>query len=667
MKLIEGKKTGLNILSKNVRKTPSRLWSVGKSTSRHLNTLNTKEDIEQDNKKKQRKNKLDPTRFMTPSEIKKWNKLPERKKEQLLRKERLAEERKMNVSYYGGRRYDNNEKSRFPSSNWNRTRDINLQGRTEIAKSGSISIQEGTVSAKTEGMSRQKRVSVVKSGSLGQSECTVNVKSGSTKYNSAKKYPIKNGSKGGITTGSQINAAKSGVKVAASTGATAATATSAVATGGVTLAAAAGKKTAEKFRKKINEDFQKQAESIRQTELDKSRKEQAQQTEDKQYSFSTSNVFGSKTFEKVIKSITAAAVSILGAIMSLLSYVFMIVAVLVIIFIIILTLFSKTGGTGRQRMVEAALAEYAVADQNIGGVKYKNWYGLDADWCGMFVSYCANECGFISEGIIPKSASVSENMKWYQAREEFETKESGYIPMPGDIIFFTNGKSHMGIVIEYDEDSDHVVVVEGNSGSSDTTPYHKGSRVKKASYARTAAAISGYGTPAYPDQVSDLIGESNAEKIYRALVEQGYSEQAAAAVVGNLYREAGIDASGDINIHAENPSGSSIGIAQWTGGRKKAFLSFADAEGEPWPDTSLRVQLNYLLYELSSNQWMWSSISKEYGDECNMSLAEFKTLTDTEFATRVFCAMFERCHLSNAGLPYRIQKAQETYQKFSGT
>ena len=83
MKLIKGKSTGVTALKNTVRKTPMKLWSAGKRTSRNLNALNPKEDIEQEEKKKKRRGKrTDITRFMTPSELRKWEKLPERKKEQ---------------------------------------------------------------------------------------------------------------------------------------------------------------------------------------------------------------------------------------------------------------------------------------------------------------------------------------------------------------------------------------------------------------------------------------------------------------------------------------------------------------------------------------------------------------------------------------------------------
>lgn len=52
MKLIKGKSTGVTALKNTVRKTPMKLWSAGKRTSRNLNALNPKEDIEQEEKKK---------------------------------------------------------------------------------------------------------------------------------------------------------------------------------------------------------------------------------------------------------------------------------------------------------------------------------------------------------------------------------------------------------------------------------------------------------------------------------------------------------------------------------------------------------------------------------------------------------------------------------------
>lgn len=666
MKLIKGKSTGVNALKNTVRKTPMKLWSAGKRTSRNLNALNPKEDIEQEEKKKKRRGKgTDITRFMTPSEIRKWEKLPERKKEQILRKARLTEEERANPAIFKESYGSTGFRAAYSRS---ASRNGQRYGGTS-AGSGSAGYAGGEKNAgkhlstvnRSNGVTRINKAGVNEENAVGNTE----------KFATVSAKASRSGGKAAETVG---KTASSAGKTAASAGKTATsaavTAGSAAATAGTSLAAdaakSASKKIAKKFREKLQMEAAQKAESIRLTEENQKKREadlRDELSKEKGDSGTDSNGL-SAAVRKVIAALVAIISAFMSAIAAILFYVLLIVFFFVMIIVILVSFFSKTGGTGRQSMVEAALAEYAESDQNIGGVKYKNWYGLDDNWCGMFVAYCADQCGYISSGIIVKSASVSESKAWYEARDEFQTKESGYIPMPGDIIYFTNGMSHMGIVIEYDESTDHVIVIDGNSGPSSTEIYHKGSRVCRHEYARTMAAISGYATPAYPDQVSDLEGGTNAEKIFNGLVAQGYSEAAASAVVGNLYREAGVDAAGDIKLHSENADGSSIGIAQWTGGRKEAFLAFAEAAGEPWPDTGLEVQLNYMLMELSSNQWMWTSIGSEYGEQCAMSLAEFKGLDDPEFATRVFCAMYERCHIQNAALPYRTRKALETYNAF---
>ena len=666
MKLIKGKSTGVTALKNTVQKTPMKLWSAGKRTSRNLNALNPKEDIEQEEKKKKRRGKgTDITRFMTPSEIRKWEKLPERKKEQILRKARLTEEERANPAIFK----ENYGSTGFRAA-YSRSASRNGQryGGTS-AGSGSAGYAGGEKNAgkhlstvnRSNGVTRINKAGVNEENAVGNTE----------KFATVSAKASRSGGKAAETVGKTASSAGKTAAAAGKTATSAAvTAGSAAATAGTSLAAdaakSASKKIAKKFREKLQMEAAQKAESIRLTEENQKKREadlRDELSKEKGDSGTDSNGL-SAAVRKVIAALVAIISAFMSAIAAILFYVLLIVFFFVMIIVILVSFFSKTGGTGRQSMVEAALAEYAESDQNIGGVKYKNWYGLDDNWCGMFVAYCADQCGYISSGIIVKSASVSESKAWYEARDEFQTKESGYIPMPGDIIYFTNGMSHMGIVIEYDESTDHVIVIDGNSGPSSTEIYHKGSRVCRHEYARTMAAISGYATPAYPDQVSDLEGGTNAEKIFNGLVAQGYSEAAASAVVGNLYREAGVDAAGDIKLHSENADGSSIGIAQWTGGRKEAFLAFAEAAGEPWPDTGLEVQLNYMLMELSSNQWMWTSIGSEYGEQCAMSLAEFKGLDDPEFATRVFCAMYERCHIQNAALPYRTRKALETYNAF---
>lgn len=123
------------------------------------------------------------------------------------------------------------------------------------------------------------------------------------------------------------------------------------------------------------------------------------------------------------------------------------------------------------KIVTAAKTELTVTEDNIGGVKYKEWYGINDNWCAMFVSYCANECEFIEEDIMPKSASVMNMSKWYKERGQWRAAEE-YTPKAGDIIFFQNGMSHVGIVISYDAINKVITTIEGNTGEADTTLEH---------------------------------------------------------------------------------------------------------------------------------------------------------------------------------------------------
>lgn len=172
---------------------------------------------------------------------------------------------------------------------------------------------------------------------------------------------------------------------------------------------------------------------------------------------------------------------------------------------------GDNNGTVCTQIVEAAQNELNDADKTVGGYRYKNWYGMDANWCAMFVSYCADKCGFIEKGIMPKTASVAASKQWYINNNLYHDAASGYVPKAGDIIIFGNGMSHTGIVTGYNPETKKLTTIEGNSGRSSTTPYHKGSHVKEHTYSITYSKIAGYGTPQYPqdDTAADAAEQEN--------------------------------------------------------------------------------------------------------------------------------------------------------------
>ena len=129
---------------------------------------------------------------------------------------------------------------------------------------------------------------------------------------------------------------------------------------------------------------------------------------------------------------------------------------------------------------------------NVGGQPYWSWYGFSSrvEWCATFVSWCANECGYIDAGIIPKFASCeSEGVSWFKACGLWQDR--GYTPKPGDIIFFDWADKHDGIAdhvgIVKCVENGRVYTIEGNSGDS----------CKERDYDLNSNEIRGYGTPMY--------------------------------------------------------------------------------------------------------------------------------------------------------------------------
>ena len=82
---------------------------------------------------------------------------------------------------------------------------------------------------------------------------------------------------------------------------------------------------------------------------------------------------------------------------------------------------------GSNDIVQVALAQVG----NVGGQPYWSWYGFEArvEWCACFVSWCANECGYIEAGIIPKFAGCeNEGVAWFKTCGLW--KDGGYSPKP---------------------------------------------------------------------------------------------------------------------------------------------------------------------------------------------------------------------------------------------
>lgn len=143
---------------------------------------------------------------------------------------------------------------------------------------------------------------------------------------------------------------------------------------------------------------------------------------------------------------------------------------------------------GGEDIVSVALSQLG----NKGGEPYWRWYGFSSrvEWCCCFVSWCANECGYIDTGVIPKYAGTSTGVNWFKERGQW--LDGSAEPSPGMIIFYDWAKNgldgqadHTAIV--WKVENGYVYTIEGNWDDQCQTSCRPIGEYQ----------ILGYGVPAY--------------------------------------------------------------------------------------------------------------------------------------------------------------------------
>ena len=136
-------------------------------------------------------------------------------------------------------------------------------------------------------------------------------------------------------------------------------------------------------------------------------------------------------------------------------------------------------------IVDVALTQIG----NVGGEPYWIWYGFTSrvEWCACFVSWCADQCGYLDSGAFPKFSGCVFGMQWFQQRGLW--LDGSAEPMPGMLIFFDwatqdGVPDHVGIVERVENNV--VYTVEGNSRDM----------CRQNQYSLGSSVILGYGAPA---------------------------------------------------------------------------------------------------------------------------------------------------------------------------
>lgn len=167
---------------------------------------------------------------------------------------------------------------------------------------------------------------------------------------------------------------------------------------------------------------------------------------------------------------------------------------------------------------------------------------------------------------------------------------------------------------------------------------------------------------------ANLSGSDTAEKVWNYFRGLGYSEEATAAIMGNMQGESGMNPA---SIQG-NGKGPAAGIVQWEdynkkSSRWKAMSDYAAKKGKDWTD--LGSQLEYIQKELTSkdlrDRFLGSSTGPlEHAGAKPIEYEAWKTSTDVDMATRQFEAAFER-----AGKPHmdkRISYAKGFLELYAG-
>ena len=277
---------------------------------------------------------------------------------------------------------------------------------------------------------------------------------------------------------------------------------------------------------------------------------------------------------------------------------------------------------------------------NVGGKPYWSWYGFSSrvEWCCCFVSWCANECGYIDSGTIPKYSVVDTGVDWFKNKEQWI--EGSEEPAPGMIIFFDwaddgldGSGDHTGIVEKVENGI--VYTIEGNSGD----------KVCENQYSIGNKEILGYGY--YSGNNTVATGDA-AQQVWTYLKSYGYSDSVAAGIIGNMMRECGGDTLNlDWNIVGHYNGDEFYGLCQWC-------LKYTPSG---FKGSTIKEQCEYLQKTIKSE-------FANYGGNYNgITYSQFLK-SDTRTAAIAFERVYERCGDYANEDTRRANNAEKAYNKF---
>ena len=359
--------------------------------------------------------------------------------------------------------------------------------------------------------------------------------------------------------------------------------TAAVSTGAGLAALGREKKTAENFKEMLQ-----QKNTAIESQRIKTQTKLSQLIEENKTGAGSPGVAAAAMLASVVVTVMYFAVQIAVTIFFVLLLLLIPIIVIVSFLGIIITLLSGfaaavdntdyASGSGAS-IVAVAVQEIGYHEGAGNHTKYGVYTGTDGmSWCHAFVSWCANECGFIESNIIPKTAACETGRQWFIHKQQYQ-KAGSYTPQAGDIIYFDKGgvgESHHVGIVEYVENG-IVHTIEGN----------KNNQVMRGHYELTYKGIMGYGTPDYPDEglTSSTASEilSKAQELGKMMVDEKW--------VYSNYDLKGSLAAAEQSAKRTNCAHGVCLVLQEIGLLKKGQIFFGNKSGELSCNGTVRKQI----------------------------------------------------------------------------
>ena len=203
------------------------------------------------------------------------------------------------------------------------------------------------------------------------------------------------------------------------------TADTAAASTGAGLAALVAKKTAENFKEMLQ-----QKNTAVESQRIKTQTKLSQLIEENKTGAGSTSVAAAAMLASVVVTVMYFAVQIAVTIFFVLLILLIPIIVIVSFLGIIITLLSGfaaavdntdyASGSGAS-IVAVAVQEIGYHEESGNHTKYGVYTGTDGmSWCHAFVSWCANECGFIESNIIPKTAACETGRQWFIHKQQYK-------------------------------------------------------------------------------------------------------------------------------------------------------------------------------------------------------------------------------------------------------